>query len=81
MNKKMKRMMQEIQRRGGIVYVNENLPEDLAERFLEEVLDCPACEDDTCGNSLFGGPPIDWIYAGSHPANTSNRRERRRADR
>ena len=42
MNKKIARMMNEIERRGGVVDMS-TLPDDLAEFFLAEVLDCPDC--------------------------------------
>jgi hypothetical protein len=43
MNKKIRRMMQEIKRRGGTIGMPGSLPDDVAERFLEEVLSCPDC--------------------------------------
>jgi hypothetical protein len=43
MNKKIRRMIQEIERRGGMINLSGSLPDDLAERFLLEVLSCPDC--------------------------------------
>lgn len=36
-------MMREIERRGGIVGMESNVPDDVLEQFLKEVLDCPDC--------------------------------------
>jgi len=46
MNKKVKSMKEEIKRRGGIVHVSDELPDEVAERFLAEILDCPDCRDE-----------------------------------
>ena len=43
MNKKIERMMKEIERRGGVVGINPMLPDELAEEFLQQILDCPDC--------------------------------------
>jgi hypothetical protein len=43
MNAKIRRMMQEIERRGGRLHVNPSLPDELSEQFLEQVLACPDC--------------------------------------
>ena len=36
-------MIAEIQERGGVVGINPSMPDDLAEEFLRQVLDCPDC--------------------------------------
>ena len=61
MNKKIKRMAQEVERRGGKLFGLENLPDDVAERFLHEVLSCPDC----CANPFVDRPTIDKILASS----------------
>ena len=43
MNAKIRRMMREIESRGGRVGVSEDLPDEVAEQFLDEILDCPDC--------------------------------------
>lgn len=43
MNKTIRRLREEIERRGGQVHINENLPDDIMEIFLREVLACPDC--------------------------------------
>ena len=43
MNKTLRRLRREIERRGGVVHLEPNLPDDLAELFLREILDCPDC--------------------------------------
>lgn len=43
MNKTIKRLKAEIERRGGSIYINENLPDEIMEKFLREVLACPDC--------------------------------------
>ena len=58
MNKRIKQMLREIERRGGGMSFNGGLPDDVAERFLEEVLACPDC-------AAIAGPPIDEIFGGS----------------
>lgn len=58
MNKRIKRMLREVERRGGLIHFNSSIPDDVAERFLEEVLACPDC-------AAMAGPPIDQILAGS----------------
>jgi hypothetical protein len=56
MNKRIKKMLREVERRGGLVSINGAIPNDVAERFLEEVLACPDC--------AAAKPPIDQILAG-----------------
>ena len=46
MNKKLQRMKQEIERRGGVLHVEPRLPDELAELFLREILDCPECMEE-----------------------------------
>ena len=53
MNRKIRRMMSEIERRGGKLYVNPQLPDEMAEEFLAEVLACPDCGS-TAGLEAFG---------------------------
>jgi len=43
MNKTIRRLKQKIERRGGQIHIDENLPDDVAELFLREVLSCPDC--------------------------------------
>lgn len=43
MNKTLRELRREIERRGGRVYLEPHLPDDLAELFLREILDCPEC--------------------------------------
>jgi len=43
MNKTIRRLKQEIEQRGGQIHIDENLPDDIAELFLREVLSCPDC--------------------------------------
>jgi hypothetical protein len=43
MNKTIRRLKQEIEQRGGQIHIDENLPDDVAELFLREVLSCPDC--------------------------------------
>ena len=59
MNAKIRRMMQEIEQRGGKLHINPSLPDDLTEEFLEQVLSCPDCC--TRPETAFDGPPIDTI--------------------
>ena len=43
MNERIRTMMGEIEQRGGTLYVNPRLPDELVEQFLAEVLACPDC--------------------------------------
>ena len=43
MNRKIARMRKEIERRGGVIGMSDRLPDDIAEFFLAEILDCPDC--------------------------------------
>ena len=43
MNEKIRRMMREIEQRGGMISVSGSLPDEIAEQFLQEVLSCPDC--------------------------------------
>ena len=61
MNKKTQQMMQEVERRGGKLFGLENMPNDVAEQFLREVLSCPDC----CATPFVNRPTIDKILAGT----------------
>jgi len=43
MNDTIRSLKAEIERRGGSIYLNPNLPDDLTETFLREILACPDC--------------------------------------
>jgi hypothetical protein len=43
MNDTIRRLKAEVERRGGHIYINENLPDELTETFLREILACPDC--------------------------------------
>lgn len=68
MNRKLRRMKQEIERRGGMIHVSGTLPDDLAEAFLQQILDCPDCRALAQQESITpfdpGEPSIDTILAG-----------------
>lgn len=66
MNKKIARMMKEIERRGGKIGMNSALPDDVAELFLAEILDCPDCLEVAAANGV--------ALADQPPARTSRRR-------
>ena len=68
MNKKIRKMMREIERRGGLVSVHGALPDEIAEQFLRQILNCPDCcvathAADDAGR-MFEGATIDHILAG-----------------
>jgi hypothetical protein len=54
-------MKREIERRGGLVVGLGDIPDDIAELFLEEVLACPHCAETTRPQ----GESIDKMLAGS----------------
>lgn len=64
MNKKIQRMMREVERRGGIVRLGTTLPDEMAEQFLQDVLACPDCCADTNAFKPGGSLPIDQVLAG-----------------
>jgi hypothetical protein len=43
MNDTIRRLKAEIERRGGFIHINPNLPDELTETFLREILACPDC--------------------------------------
>lgn len=43
MNRKIRKMMKEIERRGGVIGMRSDVPDEIAALFLQEVLDCPDC--------------------------------------
>jgi len=43
MNDTIKRLKAEVERRGGRIYINDNLPDEITETFLREILACPDC--------------------------------------
>jgi len=43
MNDTVRNLKAEIERRGGHIYINENLPDEITETFLREILACPDC--------------------------------------
>ena len=45
-SRRVDRMLEEIRRRGGIAGLSDDIPDDVAEMFLREVLDCPDSRED-----------------------------------
>ena len=43
MNDRIREMKEEIERRGGVLHLGEELPDAIMELFLDEVLNCPDC--------------------------------------
>ena len=43
MNDRIRRMTEEIEKRGGSVYYPHDAPDEILEKFLEQVLACPCC--------------------------------------
>jgi hypothetical protein len=68
MNKKIRKMMREIERRGGMIGLSDSLPNHMAERFLQDILDCPDCHETgdhaPAGMLSFDGVSIDKMLAG-----------------
>jgi hypothetical protein len=50
MNEKIARMIREIERRGGAIGIHGETPDDIAEFFLAEILDCPDCLEEAIAN-------------------------------
>lgn len=63
MNAKIRRLMQEIERRGGIVGISDALPDAMTERFLEEIIACPDCAREAQPLRP-RGPSIDEVLTG-----------------
>lgn len=57
MNKKIKRMIEEVELRGGTIAFESNAPDELMERFLTEVLDCPDCREEAARRAGRNVPP------------------------
>ena len=57
MNKKVAGMISEIERRGGVIGMSSDLPDDVAESFLAEILDCPDCRAEASRNGLTSPDP------------------------
>jgi hypothetical protein len=72
MNKKIRRMIKEIERRGGMIGVDGSLPDEVAERFLQDVLSCPDCFAHGQGDTDRVRDPDTGIY-GLHNARISRR--------
>ena len=47
MSKRLRALKREIERRGGRVGIAPDLPDEVAELFLREILDCPDCLEET----------------------------------
>ena len=43
MNDTIRSLKAEIERRGGSIFINENLPDEVTEMFLRQILACPDC--------------------------------------
>ena len=43
MNRKLRKMKDEIERRGGLIHIAPDLPDEVAELFLREILNCRDC--------------------------------------
>jgi len=43
MNAKLKKLMKELEDAGGVVFVADDMPDDLAEFWVKEILSCPDC--------------------------------------
>lgn len=68
MKGRIRRMIEQIERRGGMIHIDPDMPDDLTEEFLMEILGCPDCQLGTgVRPSKFDPdePPIDRILAGT----------------
>lgn len=70
MNRKLRSMMREIERRGGRVGLSPSMPDAVAEQFLREVLDCPDCGAEP-NDRLAEREPIDRILGGTAARGTA----------
>ena len=64
MNKRIKRMMKDIEEAGGVIHLNPMMPDKVVEAFLNEVLKCPDCAAAMKVNRTYGSPmdpPIDRV--------------------
>jgi hypothetical protein len=52
MNRKIRQMEKEIERRGGIIGGNPSVPDEIYARFLEQILDCPDCREEGANNAF-----------------------------
>jgi len=72
MNKRIKRMIREIEAAGGVIHVDPMMPDNAAEAFLNEVLKCPECVAAMKVNRMYGSPtdpPIDRVLVDGEKSN------------
>ena len=62
MNRKLRRLQREIERRGGVLHVAPRLPDEIAELFLREILECPDC----MAEARKGGRRLEEPRGGGH---------------
>lgn len=43
MNAKLRRLKKQLERAGGVVFIPDDLPDDVAEIFVEGIMSCPDC--------------------------------------
>ncbi len=43
MNRRLKKLVKQLELAGGTVMMPDDLPEEIADAFLEELLNCPDC--------------------------------------
>lgn len=43
MNEKVRKLLREVERKGGNVVISSDVPDEILETFLREVLACPCC--------------------------------------
>ncbi len=43
MNAKVKKLKKQLERAGGVVFVPDHLPDDVAEMFVRGIMNCPDC--------------------------------------
>ena len=54
MNERIRQLKAEIERRGGMSFISDDLPDEVAELFLQEILTCPDCMEEP---RQISGPP------------------------
>ncbi len=61
MNKKLDQLRREVEKRGGIIGFTPEIPDEIAEMLLKDVLACPDCE------AIAKSPSIDQVLETEAP--------------
>ncbi len=58
--KRIRQMVREIKRRGGMIHVDKRVPEEMMLQFLQQILDCPDCASEA--REKPGATAKEWTH-------------------